>query len=545
MEDAEEVIQGETEGCTPELLDSKRYELKYKEDIYSLLIERSSDDYIHFQLRKSNNISMYHYINKYKYNDIIKIFSLQNEYQKDSSKVFQFFDLAVKNEKIKLEFNNYNKNIMELILKNEKDINEIEGKLELNKNKIENDEMFNILINEINEIKNNKKENKDNIINELINKNKEYENKIKLLEDKINILEHEIKQFKDAQNKIIKEALKPKEEKHILMNEIDFKENPQNLKFKYQLTNKRIDYSGLLDNFDAFIGLKDKIEYIIYNNKNNYNLDIMRINDQSIITSLKGHNNKTNVIRYYLKNNNEDYILSCDYNKLTIIWDIQNNYNQKYIIQSDYSGYICDALLLFNYNNKDYILLSSGNTNEYSKLYEFKDKTPFVKNIYETNKNITAYMIPWLYNNKYYIIECCGNKISINNIFEDENYSNLSKEPEGIHYCGYIYNNNYLCVSDYNNNYIRIWDLVNKSIYKQINYDARHGCEIIPWNNKYTIIGCDGCFVIIDIEEEKMIKKIKSNKAEDFHGLKKIKMSNLGECLVGSGNGNIIELFSI
>ena len=35
---------------------------------------------IHFQLRKSNNISMYHYTNKYKYNDIIKIFSLQNEY---------------------------------------------------------------------------------------------------------------------------------------------------------------------------------------------------------------------------------------------------------------------------------------------------------------------------------------------------------------------------------------------------------------------------------------------------------------------------------
>ena len=33
--------------------------------------------------------------------------------------------------------------------------------------------MFNILINKINEIKNNKKENKDNIINELINKNKE------------------------------------------------------------------------------------------------------------------------------------------------------------------------------------------------------------------------------------------------------------------------------------------------------------------------------------------------------------------------------------
>ena len=154
-------------------------------------------------------------------------------------------------------------------------------------------------------------------------------------------------------------------------------------------------------------------------------------------------------------------------------------------------------------------------------------------------------MIPWLYNNKYYIIECCVNKISINNIFEDENYANLSKEPEGRHFCGYIYNNNYLCVSDYDNKYIRIWDLVNKSIYKQINYDARYGREIIPWNNKYTIIGCDSCFVIIDIEEEKMIKKINSNKAKDFYGLKKIKMKNLGECLICSGNGNIIELFSI
>ena len=42
-----------------------------------------------------------------------------------------------------------------------------------------------------------------------------------------------------------------------------------------------------------------------------------------------------------------------------------------------------------------------------------------------------------------------------------------------------------------------------------------------------------------------MIKKIKSNKAENLWGLKKIKMNNLGECLIGSGDVNIIELFSI
>ena len=42
--------------------------------------------------------------------------------------------------------------------------------------------------------------------------------------------------------------------------------------------------------------------------------------------------------------------------------------------------------------------------------------------------------------------------------------------------------------------------------------------------------------MIIDIEEEKMIKKINSNKAKDLSGLKKIKMNKLGECLIGSGN---------
>ena len=41
------------------------------------------------------------------------------------------------------------------------------------------------------------------------------------------------------------------------------------------------------------------------------------------------------------------------------------------------------------------------------------------------------------------------------------------------------------------------------------------------------------------------LKASNSNKAKDFRGLKKIKMNNLGECLIGSGEGNIIELFSI
>ena len=44
-------------------------------------------------------------------------------------------------------------------------------------------------------------------------------------------------------------------------------------------------------------------------------------------------------------------------------------------------------------------------------------------------------MIPWNFNNKYYLIECCDYKISINNIFEDESYATLTMDPEGPHNC--------------------------------------------------------------------------------------------------------------
>ena len=547
MENIEAPMPYNTPNFQLKLIESKKYELKYKEDIYSLLIERYSDDNIFFKLRKSNNLSIYNYMNKYNYNDITRLFLLQKEYYENLSKVFQFFDLALINKKIKLEYNN-DKNIMELILNKKLDFDEVECKLVLNKNKIENDEMFIMLINEINEMKNNKSEKQDNnnIINELINKNKEYENKFKILEDKIKKLEEQIEKYKESSNNLTNEVLlSSKEEKPKLISQNDFKENPQNLKFKYQLTKNRAD-SGCLDNFDLFIGLKDRKEYIIYNNKDNYNLDIMRINDQFIIISLKGHNGGTNVIRYYLKNNNEDYILSCDKNKLVIIWDIQNNYNKKYLMQPDYSGLIWDALLLFNIYNKDYILLSNGSENEYSKLYEFKNNTSFVKNIYGTNKNKTSYMIPWLYNNKYYIIECCfDKKISINSIFENHNYANLSKEPEGNHCCGYIYNNNYLFVSDRDNNFVRIWDLVNKSIYKQINYTGSFVNEIIPWNNIYMILSSKDSFIIINVIEGKMIKKIMFNEKNDLYGVKKMKINGFGECLIGSGDGNVIKLFCI
>ena len=114
------------------------------------------------------------------------------------------------------------------------------------------------------------------------------------------------------------------------------------MKYKKELINNRSE-GGVLRKFDVFKGLKDNVEYMIFNNKNTYNLDIMRIKDQFIIKSLIGHKIPTTVLSYYLKNNLEDYILSCDNNNLTIIWDIQNDFNKKYLIKSSNAGKILRA----------------------------------------------------------------------------------------------------------------------------------------------------------------------------------------------------------
>ena len=67
--------------------------------------------------------------------------------------------------------------------------------------------------------------------------------------------------------------------------------------------------------------------------------------------------------------------------------------------------------------------------------------------------------------------------------------------------------------------------MINKTIYKQINYNGTYDSnsyEIISWNNKYSIFGCYKSFVIINIQEGKMVKKIDIDGY--ITGVKKIKV---------------------
>ena len=545
-----------------ELNEIKEYELKINNDTFKLTLEYSLEERIFIQIRQTNNLSFYLYKNDYNYEEITKSLSLLKDHYDNISKVIKFIDTAMTKNKFKLRLNEKTKK-MELYLKRVLDFDEIECFLYLEEQKITNEEMLKILFDEIKEIKtkgipHNLNKNEDNNALKLNQDNikniKDLEEKMEGIINNNNTLKEEIKSLKEEnkklkelvdkhenfiEKKIDKEKKAKEEEDKFIKNNIqsEFKDDPKYLKLSDTLTKKNKTGNGNLYNFDVFIGLKDHIEYLIYANEES-NLDIMRIRDKTIITSLKGHNGTIYVIKYYQKENKEEYILSSDEKSLVIIWDIQNYYSKKYSIQST-NGRLFDALLLFNVFNKDYILLPSYETNNFSKLYEFTENTPFIKNIYGTNENNCMCAVPWFYNNKYYIIQSSDDFIIINNLFENENYAKLSmgKSPNQYYCC--LYKKNYLCVTSSMANNVRIWDLVNKVIYKQIDYEAKYdnGYEIVHWNDKYSIVGTHTQIVIMDIEKgEKVIKVVEG---KNIVGIKKIKLNNLGECLITSGNENI------
>ena len=81
-------------------------------------------------------------------------------------------------------------------------------------------------------------------------------------------------------------------------------------------------------------------------------------------------------------------------------------------------------------------------------------------------------------------------------------------------------------------------------MYKEIKLDSSLTLEIIPWNNSYSIIPYGGYLVVIDLKQEKIFSKIKYIKANiNFCGIKKIQISDLGECLICSDSKNNISLY--
>ena len=564
-------------------LESKEYNLTANDNNnYELKMKAFNNDKISFNIHQINKITNLSYESTFTYEAIAKILFLERTFYNNIQKVFKFCDTALSKGKVQIIPEIKTSKRIKFLLKKSMDFDEVICQFYLNEKINTKDEIIQTLIEEINKMKkekpnNNIKTNNDNVIdhsnnignnniiinelnekiNKLAEKNELYEaqlysiveentflrNKITDMENKFKELEFKISQINlnnnnDNNNNIIKS---PPEISSLTYNNINKSKAPIKLEMKEVLTDHHSN-SGYLRQFVVYTSKIDNFEYLAYNNKSNFNIDIIRINNKQLIRYLKGHKAKVSVLKYFTKNN-QGYLLSCDEKKLAICWDL-STFNQQFRIKINIEGYIWDALVLLNVRGNDLCIFPSNSDREFTKIYNLNGKNELIKEIYGTYENKTNFLIPWIYNNNYYLIELCSSKISINNILINENYANLIKSPEGLHCSGYIFKDIFLCVTDYQNNFVRIWNLEKKFVEREIKFDGFNCYGIIPWNNDYSLIACSDGLIIIDMNEGIMAKKIVNSKAFNLCGLQKINSAYYGECVICSNSNGHIMLFN-
>ena len=406
-------------------------------------------------------------------------------------------------------------------------------------------ELNNSLIEKENKIKliENKLEEKEVIINNLdiIIKNKEInDNEVSYqLKNSINEINNDLNV---KYNELLNMISNLEHNEFIKKINYKFEKEPQGLKFRQNIINSNASY-GWNDIFEVYVSRKDNKEYLVSPNNNNYKLDVISLLENKITVSLKGHNNHIRTIRYFINNmNSEEYLISADNDIIVIIWEITYDFNLKYKINTNYSDNIYSCLLLFDLiNENNYIVTSSyaqldDNEKSATKLYSLENGQ-LVKYILYSNKSAVYYLLSWYNknNNKYYIIQFTFKAILINSVIDDELYCELIQEPEDNHLSGFIFNldnKDYLCTSSYNG-YINIWNLFNKSIYKVISTNDCVLCNIIQWNNKYSIVADydNKSFKIIDFEKGQVVKDIKGEHTDKVPCVKKIYHPLYGESL--------------
>ena len=117
---------------------------------------------------------------------------------------------------------------------------------------------------------------------------------------------------------------------------LDFKSELSNIKFQENLISSNY-VSGCNSLFEVYISYLDSKAYLICS-LDRCELSIILLEDNSLVTKLKGHGNFITSIRYFFNEvTKEEYIISSSEYHLVIVWNIQNNFSIEFKENINYS----------------------------------------------------------------------------------------------------------------------------------------------------------------------------------------------------------------
>ena len=330
----------------------------------------------------------------------------------------------------------------------------------------------------------------------------------------------------------------------IYNNNEEFINNDSNLTFYDNISTDA--YGCSVDNIFITFKSKSNIIYLVYSNLKKsiiaYNLNKMQIEAEI----KKAHNDYIDNFRYsYNIKNKKDIILSLSSGDNNIkIWDI-NNWECIYNLNNIYKvGIILSACFLIN-ENINYIITCNCflydimvidfNGNKIKQINNSSNYTIFIDTYFDIQQS------------KYYIITGNKNNVKSYDYHTNEHYKTYSDNFSTHHRSIIIYDDNAIVkiIFPCEEGFIRIFNFHSGILLKKININNEGLIGISLWNKDNLFVGCKNKSIkLIDLKKEKIIKNFIGHN-HWVCSLKKIKTSNLGECLITQALDNKIKLWSI
>ena len=328
------------------------------------------------------------------------------------------------------------------------------------------------------------------------------------------------------------------------------------------------DY-GLNESFDIFKSELNGNNYLIVANKNNNNIDIINIESNKLIKSIKNNPSKFIYIKYFQKiEAKKNYLITINIKNAINIYEFseENNFERinlllTIITKKEFNNTFnfINSTLIFNIkiNSKlfDILLVSSRARymEEYPTLiYNIKNGQE-LKEISHTKKNMTRFMIPWYNKNddNYYLIELCEELLIVINILYNNIYAKLDEEKFKSFNTGFVHELNdidFLFVAD-SCGQIQVFNLFSKEICFKI--DVRKNKSnirlygLILWNYNYLIVNDDNnkSIIVIDLKNKYIIGSTYNEHNDSVRCIKRIRHKKYGECLITGGDDHFIKLF--
>ena len=304
-----------------------------------------------------------------------------------------------------------------------------------------------------------------------------------------------------------------------------------------------------MDNTFIVFNSYNGISHIIYVKENNTIINYHLI-EQKIIAEIKKAHEKiiTNFNHYLDKKNKIDIIMSISAEDCNIkLWNL-SQWDCILFLKNIYlSGCLFSACFI-NENNNNYIITSNcADSSGLIKVYNFKGE--IIKNLDDSDDE--TYFIDIYYdndNNKIYIIT--GNKGYVksydyynNKLYKKYYDSDLSKSHDSVSVSKCKDNDETKLIDSCQNGFISIWNFHIGLLLHKINIGYNYLEGICLWNENYLFVGGgDNSIKLIEIKNGLIIKSLTGH-SENVLSIKKIKHKKYRECLISQGNDGNIKLW--